>query len=127
MYSSSGRRGQSRSADRSEPLAASSSALRRRGHRRAQRPCVFNALQSRHVWSLLPKPGGIVVLDTKQSSGRNRRATMLIRTMQEFESQGRIVSISHGKSTAIRLLTKADGQGFSNPEALAAIPTQGSL
>ena len=31
---------------------------------------------------------------------------MLIRTMQELESQGWVVSISHGKSTAVRLLTK---------------------
>ncbi len=38
---------------------------------------------------------------------------MLVRTMQELESQGRIVSISHGKSTAVRLLTKADGLTFS--------------
>jgi L-ectoine synthase len=42
---------------------------------------------------------------------------MLIRTMQELEAQGRVVSISHGKSTAVRLLTKADGLGFSISEA----------
>ena len=44
---------------------------------------------------------------------------MLIRTMQELESQGRVVSISHGKSTAVRLLTKADGLSFSISEARA--------
>ena len=42
---------------------------------------------------------------------------MLVRTMQELESQGRIVSISHRKSTAVRLLTKADGLTFSISEA----------
>ena len=52
---------------------------------------------------------------------------MLIRTMQEFESQGRIVSISHGKSTAIRLLTKADGLGFSISEARAEKAGQAAL
>ena len=44
---------------------------------------------------------------------------MLIRTMQQLESEGRIVSISHGKSTAVRLLTKADGLAFSISEARA--------
>ena len=52
---------------------------------------------------------------------------MLIRTMQEFESQGRIVSISHGKSTAIRLLTKADGLSFSISEARAEKAGQAAL
>ena len=52
---------------------------------------------------------------------------MLIRTMQELESQGRIVSISHGKSTAVRLLTKADGLNFSISEARAEKPGQAEL
>ena len=34
---------------------------------------------------------------------------MLIRTMTELESKGRIIPISHGKSSAVRLLTKSNG------------------
>ena len=52
---------------------------------------------------------------------------MLIRTMQELESQGRVVSISHGKSTAVRLLTKADGLNFSISEARAQQAGQADL
>ena len=42
---------------------------------------------------------------------------MLVRTMAELESEGRIVSISQGKSSAVRLLTRSDGVGFSVSEA----------
>ena len=42
---------------------------------------------------------------------------MLIRTMEEMEKQGRVVTISHGKATAVRPLTKKDGLGFSVSEA----------
>src|SRR5437867_2708544 len=52
---------------------------------------------------------------------------MLIRTMQELESQGRVVSISHGKSTAVRLLTQADGLNFSISEARAQKAGQSDL
>ena len=45
---------------------------------------------------------------------------MLIRTMAELESEGRVVSISHGKSSAVRLLTRSDGVGFSVSEARAS-------
>ena len=45
---------------------------------------------------------------------------MLIRTMTELESEGRVISISHGKSSAVRLLTKSDGVGFSVSEARAS-------
>lgn len=45
---------------------------------------------------------------------------MPIRTMAELESEGRVVSISHGKSSAVRLLTKSDGVGFSVSEARAS-------
>ena len=45
---------------------------------------------------------------------------MLIRTMAELESEGRVVSISHGKSSAVRLLTKSGGVGFSVSEARAS-------
>ena len=45
---------------------------------------------------------------------------MLIRTMAELEAEGRIVSISHAKSSAVRLLTKSDGVGFSVSEARAS-------
>ena len=44
---------------------------------------------------------------------------MLIRTMDQLEAQGRVISISHGKLSAVRLLTKADGVGFSVSEARA--------
>ena len=44
---------------------------------------------------------------------------MLIRTMSQLEAEGRVISISHGKSSAVRLLTKSDGVGFSVSEARA--------
>ena len=44
---------------------------------------------------------------------------MLIRTMDQQEAQGRVISISHGKASAVRLLTKSDGVGFSVSEARA--------
>jgi L-ectoine synthase len=52
---------------------------------------------------------------------------MLIRTMRELESEGRIVTISHGKSTAVRLFTKADGLAFSISEARAQQAGQADL
>ena len=42
---------------------------------------------------------------------------MLVRTMAQIEAEGRVISISHGKATAVRLLTKADGLNFSISEA----------
>ena len=42
---------------------------------------------------------------------------MLIRSFQEVEQSGRVIPISHGKSTAVRVLLKADGLGFSLSEA----------
>ena len=45
---------------------------------------------------------------------------MLVRTMNQLEAEGRIISISHGKSSAVRLLTKSDGVGFSVSEARAS-------
>ncbi len=42
---------------------------------------------------------------------------MLIRTMSQLEADGRVISIAHGKATAVRLLTKADRLGFSVSEA----------
>jgi L-ectoine synthase len=42
---------------------------------------------------------------------------MLVRTMEQIEVEGRVISISHGKATAVRLLTKADGLNFSVSEA----------
>ena len=44
---------------------------------------------------------------------------MLIRTMNPLETEGRIISISHGKSSAVRPLTRSDGVGFSVSEARA--------
>ena len=44
---------------------------------------------------------------------------MLIRTMNQLEAEGRVISISHGKSSAVRPLTKSDGIGFSVSEARA--------
>src|SRR5438128_9616072 len=77
---------------------------------------------------LSPWTGDIVASETRNRTGRNRRrATMLIRTMQQLESQGRVVSISHGKSTAVRLLTKADGLNFSISEARAQKAGQADL
>lgn len=42
---------------------------------------------------------------------------MLVRTMARIEAEGREISISHGRATAVRLLTKADGLNFSISEA----------
>ena len=42
---------------------------------------------------------------------------MLIRTMNQLEADDRVISIAHGKATAVRLLTKADRLGFSVSEA----------
>ena len=44
---------------------------------------------------------------------------MLIRTMNQLEAEGRVISISHGKSSAVRPLTKSVGVGFSVSEARA--------
>ena len=44
---------------------------------------------------------------------------MLVRTMEQLEAEGRIISISHGKASAVRVLTKSDGVGFSVSEARA--------
>ena len=52
---------------------------------------------------------------------------MLIRTMEQLEAQGRIISISHGKATAVRLLTKSDGLNFSLSEARAQTAGQSDL
>ena len=38
---------------------------------------------------------------------------MLIRSLAEFETQGRVIAISHGKSAAVRLLTRSDGVGLA--------------
>ena len=42
---------------------------------------------------------------------------MLIRTMADLEAAGRVISISHGRARAVRLLTKSDGLAFSVSEA----------
>lgn len=42
---------------------------------------------------------------------------MLVRDFQTIEAEGRVISISHGKSTAVRVLTRSDGLGFSLSEA----------
>ncbi len=42
---------------------------------------------------------------------------MLIRSFQSVEAAGKAVPISHGKSSAIRVLLKSDGLGFSLSEA----------
>jgi L-ectoine synthase len=52
---------------------------------------------------------------------------MLIRTMEHLEAAGRVVSISHGKATAVRLLTKSDRLGFSVSEARARQVGQSEL
>ena len=52
---------------------------------------------------------------------------MLIRTMDQLEAEGRIISISHGKATAVRLLTKSDRLGFSLSEARASQAGQSDL
>ena len=43
--------------------------------------------------------------------------SMLVRTMEQLENEGKVISISHGKSSAVRLLTKSDGLNFSLSEA----------
>ena len=52
---------------------------------------------------------------------------MLIRTMEQLEAEGRVISISHGKATAVRLLTKVDGLNFSISEARASAAGQSDL
>ena len=52
---------------------------------------------------------------------------MLIRTMQQLEAEGRVISISHGKASAVRLLTKSDGLNFSISEARAKSAGQSDL
>jgi L-ectoine synthase len=52
---------------------------------------------------------------------------MLIRTMDQLEAEGRVISISHGRATAVRLLTKSDGVGFSVSEARASQAGQSDL
>ena len=42
---------------------------------------------------------------------------MLIRSFDQVESSGKVVPISHGNSTAVRVLLKADQLGFSLSEA----------
>jgi len=44
---------------------------------------------------------------------------MLIRTMDQLEAEGRVISIAHGRASAVRLLTKSDDLGFSLSEARA--------
>ena len=52
---------------------------------------------------------------------------MLIRTMDQLEAEGRIISISHGRATAVRLITKSDGLNFSISEARAQAAGQSDL
>lgn len=52
---------------------------------------------------------------------------MLIRTIEQLEAEGRVISISHGKATAVRLLTKSDRLGFSLSEARASQAGQSDL
>jgi L-ectoine synthase len=52
---------------------------------------------------------------------------MLIRTIEQLEAEGRVISISHGKATAVRLLTKSDRLGFSLSEARASQAGQSEL
>ena len=52
---------------------------------------------------------------------------MLIRTMEQLEAEGRVISISHGKASAVRLLTKSDGLNFSISEARASSAGQSDL
>ena len=42
---------------------------------------------------------------------------MLVRSFNDVEKSGRVIPISHGKSTAVRVLLKSDGLGFSLSEA----------
>ena len=41
---------------------------------------------------------------------------MLIRSFQQVEAAGQVISNSHGKPTAIRVLPKSDGLDFSLSE-----------
>ena len=52
---------------------------------------------------------------------------MLTRTIEQLEAEGRVISISHGKATAVRLLTKSDRLGFSVSEARASQAGQSEL
>lgn len=45
---------------------------------------------------------------------------MLIRTTGQPEAEDHVISISHGRATAVRLRTKADGVGFGVSEARAS-------
>ena len=42
---------------------------------------------------------------------------MLIRTMHALQAEGRTISIAHDSASAVRMLTKSDGLGFSFSEA----------
>ena len=42
---------------------------------------------------------------------------MLIRTLEEMEAGGSLISINHGKSSALRMLNESDAMGFSLSEA----------
>ena len=42
---------------------------------------------------------------------------MLIRSFKDAEAAGRVIPISHGNSTAVRVLLASDGLGFSLSEA----------
>ena len=52
---------------------------------------------------------------------------MLVRSMNQLENEGRVISISHGKASAVRLLTKSDGLNFSLSEARAQTAGQSNL
>ena len=52
---------------------------------------------------------------------------MLIRSFQQVEAAGHVISISHGKSTAVRVLLKSDGLGFSLSEARCGAGNQSKL
>ncbi|MFT5110708.1 MAG: L-ectoine synthase [Parasphingorhabdus sp.] len=52
---------------------------------------------------------------------------MLIKSFQQVEASGEIVPISHGKSTAVRVLLKSDGMGFSLSEARCGARNRSSL
>ena len=48
---------------------------------------------------------------------QKRVQAMLIRTMREVEAAGKTIVINHGAASAVRLLLKGDGVGFSVSEA----------
>ena len=52
---------------------------------------------------------------------------MLIRSFQAVEASGDVIGISHGKSTAVRVLLKKDGLGFSLSEARCGANNTSSL